>query len=101
MDQGVGLIAKDDWPPRSPDLNLMDYAMWNSLAEVHMGRSILFTEDDMKVEIKECWKQIGIEQMRKPIGTWRKRVRAVVQLEEGSSTDLLKTDDVEVHELFF
>ncbi|GFR60925.1 transposable element Tc3 transposase [Elysia marginata] len=84
-DQVVGFISKDDWPPESPDLN----AMWDSIAEkVYMGWSITFTENELKAKIKECWKQIGIEQVRKPIATWRKRVRAVVQLE--GSTDPLK-----------
>ncbi|GFS02352.1 transposable element Tc3 transposase [Elysia marginata] len=89
IDKGVDYIAKDDWPPHSPDLNPMDYAMWDSLYEVYMGQSIPFTLNELKAKIKECWRQIGIEEVQKSIVTWHNRVRVVVQL-EGGSTDHLK-----------
>ncbi|GFR86853.1 hypothetical protein ElyMa_006063600 [Elysia marginata] len=90
MVQGVDFIAKDDWPPQSPDLNLMDYAMWDSLAEkVYMGQSIAFTENEIRAKTKEFWIQICIKEVRKSIATGCNIVRAAVQL-EGGSTDLLK-----------
>ncbi|GFR88244.1 4,5-dihydroxyphthalate dehydrogenase [Elysia marginata] len=48
IDQGVDFVAKDGWPPQSPDSNPMDYAMWDSLAEsekVYMGQLIPFIEN--------------------------------------------------------
>ncbi|GFS06359.1 hypothetical protein ElyMa_004705100 [Elysia marginata] len=61
----------------------------NRQNEVYMGWSIPFTETTLKAKIKECWRQIGIGKVRKSIATWRKRVRADVELERGS-TDHLK-----------
>ena len=49
--------GKDDWPPQSPDLNLMDYHVWDSLSEkVYEGRSTMFTERELKQKIQQCWK---------------------------------------------
>ena len=45
-------IGKDDWPPQSPDLNPMDYHVWDSLSEkVYEGRSTKFTERELKQKI--------------------------------------------------
>ncbi|GFS02546.1 hypothetical protein ElyMa_004609500 [Elysia marginata] len=71
IDQGVDFIVKDDWPPQSPDLNPMDYAMWGSFAEFYMGRSIPFTKIALKAKMKECWRLIGIEEVRRLIASWR------------------------------
>ncbi|GFR79756.1 transposase [Elysia marginata] len=54
IDQGVNFIAKDDWPPQSPDLNPMGYAIGDWLAEVYMGLSIPFTVNEEKAKRKEC-----------------------------------------------
>ena len=52
-------IGKDDWPPKSPDLNPMDYHVWDSLSEkVYEGRSTKFTERELKQKIQQCWEQI-------------------------------------------
>ncbi|GFR97342.1 hypothetical protein ElyMa_004475200 [Elysia marginata] len=41
----VDIIAKDDLPLQSPDLDPMDYAKWNTLSEkVYIGRSIPFSD---------------------------------------------------------
>ena len=35
----IPYIKKDDWPPNSPDLNPMDYCIWNQLnTRVYSGR---------------------------------------------------------------
>ncbi|GFS19410.1 transposase [Elysia marginata] len=53
IDQGVDLIAKDDWPPESPDLNPVDYAISDSLAEVYIRQPIPFPVNELKAKIKE------------------------------------------------
>ncbi|GFS18657.1 transposable element Tc3 transposase [Elysia marginata] len=66
--QGVDFIAHDDWSLQSPDLIPLDYAMWDSLAKIYMGRSIPFTGIELEAK-KECWGQIGIKELRKSIAT--------------------------------
>ncbi|GFS21085.1 hypothetical protein ElyMa_003329800 [Elysia marginata] len=34
IDRGADIIAKDDWPPQSADLNPMDNVVWDPLAEI-------------------------------------------------------------------
>ena len=82
-------IGKDDWPPQSPDLNLMDYHVWDSLSEkVYEGRSTKFTERELKQKIQQSWEQITQGEIRKAIASWKKRVRAVCR-ENGGPTDHL------------
>ena len=40
--------GKVDWPPQSPDLNPMDYHVWDSSEKVYEGRSTKFTERELK-----------------------------------------------------
>ena len=77
-------IGKDDWPPQSPDLNPMDYHVWDSLSEkVYEGRSTKFTERELKQKIQQCWERIPQAEIRKAIASWKKRVRAFVEKMEG------------------
>ena len=77
-------IKKDQWPPQSPDLNPMDYSIWDSLSEkVYKGRNKKFTEEELKQRITECWEEITLDEIRKSIGAWKKRLRTVFQQEGG------------------
>ena len=56
-------IKKDEWPPQSPDLNPMDYTIWDSLSEkVYKGRTHKFTENELKEKIREKWEEITLEE---------------------------------------
>ena len=56
-------IKKDQWPPQSPDLNLMDYTIWDPLSEkVYKGRTHKFTENELKEKIREKWEEITLEE---------------------------------------
>jgi hypothetical protein len=49
-------IKKDEWHPQSPNLNPMDYTMWDTLSEkVYAGRTEKFTEHEVKDKIQEKW----------------------------------------------
>ena len=48
-------IGKDDWPPQSPDLNPMDYQVWNLSGKVYEGHSTNFTERELNQKIQQCW----------------------------------------------
>ena len=48
-------IGKDNCPCQSPDLNPMDYNVWDSLSEkVYESRSTKFTERELKQKIQQC-----------------------------------------------
>ena len=51
-------IKKDEWPPQSPDVNPMDYSIWDSLTEkVYKGRSDKFDVEQLKERILEAWRE--------------------------------------------
>ena len=68
LDQSVEeFIKKDEWPPQSPDLNPMDYSIWNSLSEkVYEGRTEV-------TRLKKCWDKISLREIRSTISSWKKR----------------------------
>ena len=66
-------IKKDEWPPQSPDLNPMDYSVWDSLNEkVYGKRTEKFTEQDLKDKIKEKWDETSVAEIREFISFWKK-----------------------------
>ena len=88
--KNIEFIKKDRWPHQSPDLNPMDYTVWNSLTEkVYYQQREAFTEEPLKQKITECWQQITIEEIRKSINSWKRRLRDVIA-QNGGSTDHLE-----------
>ena len=43
-------IDKDHWPPNSPDLNALDYCVWNEIAQVKHSE----IEKDTNCSVKTC-----------------------------------------------
>ena len=83
-------IKKDEWPPQSPDLTPMDYTIWDSLSEkVYKERTQKFTENELKEKIREKWEEITLEEVRKSIGSFKKRLRAVCEQNGGHIDHLL------------
>ena len=72
-------IAADQWASYSPDLNHLDYCISDILQDlVYEGRRLLFANlQDLKEAIKNKWKDIIIEAVRKSIAQWKKRLIAV------------------------
>jgi len=66
-------IAADEWASYSPDLNSLDYCIWNILRDlVHEGRWLPFPNlRDLKEAIKNKWKEVTIETVRKSIAQWK------------------------------
>jgi len=56
-------IAADEWPSYSPDLNPLDYCIWDILKDlVYEGRQLPFANlRDLKEAVKNKWKDITIE----------------------------------------
>ena len=54
-------IRKDESPPQSPDCNPMDYAVWDLLSQkVYARKQDKFTENELKKQIRKCWKDITL-----------------------------------------
>ena len=90
MTENINFIKKNEWPPMSPDLNPMDYAIWPALRElVYCDRIAPFTEEELIEKIRESWNKITIELIRNSVSSWKKRLRAVIQA-GGYSTEHLR-----------
>ena len=68
----------------------MDYTISDSLSEkVYKGRTQKFTENELKEKIQEKWEEITLEEVRKSIGSFKKRLRAVYEQNGGHIDHLL------------
>jgi hypothetical protein len=61
--------------PIAIDLSI-SMCIWDSLTEkVSRGRTEKFTKEELKQRITECWEEISLAELRKSIGSWKKRLR--------------------------
>src|SRR6218665_3924966 len=74
-------IHSDAWPPNSPDLNPLDYYVWNALKElVYAGRrKPCLNTDELKQVIEEKWSLLNDRHIQKSIGQWKQRLKVVTR----------------------
>jgi hypothetical protein len=80
--EGVNFIEPDLWPPNSPDLNPVDYAIWGALEErvyIHKPRNI----EELRQAIIEEWGKLSQRIIIRSIDQWRIRLIKVVELNGG------------------
>ena len=59
LTENIYFIKKNEWPPMSPDLNPMDYAIWPALRElVYFQQIEPFTEEELVEKICESRNEI-------------------------------------------
>ena len=84
-DKNIDFIKKDDWPPKSPDLNPMDFTIWNQLRDaVYKDRTEPYTVNELRDRIQESWDALPIERVRSAIAAWKGRLRDVIAADGGS-----------------
>ena len=79
-------IGSDDWPPNSPDLNPLDYSVWNTLKELVYAvcQKPFSNIDELKQTTQAKWSLIDDRQIQKSIGQWKQRLWAVAREGGGS-----------------
>ncbi len=80
--QEIDFIPKEEWPPSSPDLNPMDYAVWSILERNACAKSHNSLED-LRVSLQREWKRIPQSQLRDSVQSFPKRLKAVIQAKCG------------------
>ena len=75
-------IKKDQWPPKSPDSNPLDYYFWSKVkTKVYEERvnQPFESEEEMISKIKSVWKECAtnLEEIRKAMKEFISRLRAV------------------------
>jgi len=74
------------WPPNSPDLNPVDYAVWEvlQLQEMVYHRKTFTSVQELKRAIVTAWQQLSqLAFLDRSISEWRRRLENVVQCNGG------------------
>jgi inhibitor of nuclear factor kappa-B kinase subunit alpha len=75
-------IKSSDWPSSSPDLNVMDYAIWGIL-EARINATKHRSLDSLKQALHREWKKLSMHEIRTSINSWCSRLQACVDAEGG------------------
>ena len=77
-------IDKDSWPPNSPDMNPLDYAVWGAMLETYKK---LTTKPknipELKNTLQIIWNDLPLETIQKSVLGFRKRLQACVKANGG------------------
>jgi hypothetical protein len=76
--ENVQFIEPNLWPPNSPDLNPVDYAVWGALEErvyKHKIRDLSHLKEVIGLE----WNRLSMRFVIRSIDLWRNRLRSVLQ----------------------
>jgi transposase len=71
-------ISTKDWPPYSPDLNPMDYAIWSILESKACNKPHTSIKA-LKRALKKAWDEITLETLEKIIDNFPKRLRLCIE----------------------
>ncbi|CAF1221231.1 unnamed protein product [Didymodactylos carnosus] len=69
-------IPKEKWPPNSPELNPLDYSIWDNISsnvEYHKVKTI----NDLRREVEKAMKKVDVGYVREVIGAFLRRVYSV------------------------
>ena len=75
-------IEPSVWPPNSPDLNPVDYAVWGALQQA-VYRSPIVSLVDLKNRVRTCWASLDQQFINKAVDQWRPRLQAVIRAHGG------------------
>ena len=74
--------ANGEWPPNSPDLNPMDYAVWSILEEKACQKPHP-NVGSLKRALVKAWDEISLETLQKIVDNFPKRLKACVDAKGG------------------
>ena len=82
MNETPDFIQPTMWPPNSPDLNPVDYAIWSIMQEKVYRRKIRDV-NELRERILEAWNQLDQGVIDKSVQQWRARLRACIASQGG------------------
>jgi len=72
-------IAKDEWPPNSPDLNPLDYHVWGAMLQAfHKLHPKPKTIPELKSALQQIWDDLPQTTINKAVNDFRKRLNKCV-----------------------
>ena len=78
LDNFPSFIDKDHWPPSSPDLNPLDYCIWDEFAEAIDWHQVTSKEDLIR-ELKRAVKRIRKNVILQSCSAWTGRLKRVLK----------------------
>lgn len=78
----IDFIRHQDWPSSSPDLNPLDYKIWQHLEQEACSKPHRNLES-LKASIVKAAAQIDIEVVRAAIDDWPRRLKASIKIHGG------------------
>ena len=95
LDQDTRFYPTLLWPPNSPDLNPVDYAVWSVLQE-RVYHTKISDVDELKRRINSEWAAVSHAVIERAVGEWRQRLRTCVRAGGGHFEHMLygNKDDV-------
>ena len=66
-------IDKDTWPANSPDLNPLDYCIWNEFAQA-INWDKVTSKSSLIAELKRGVKKIRLDVVRESCSVWTNRL---------------------------
>lgn len=77
-------IQPQQWPAKSPDLNVLDYCVWGLLlAELQSKRSNINSLNELKECLCEAWNSIPMDIICRAVEGWIPRLRKCVEANGG------------------
>lgn len=73
----VDFIAKDKWPPSSPDLNPLDFSIWGYMVQKLQNHKFTSLEI-FKKGIEKIWNEIPINVVRAACDAFEGRLKRVI-----------------------
>lgn len=70
-------LKPNEWPPSSPDLNVMDYYVWGALQEMVYEKPVKSVAA-LKRRIIACWKKLSQEKINLAIDQFRERMKLII-----------------------
>ena len=77
------------WPPHSPDLNPVDYAVWGALQQMVYQRRWFTTIKQLNQAIVIEWGKLSQRFIDRAIGHWRRRLECIIQQQGGHIEHLM------------
>lgn len=78
----IELISSEEWPSASPDLNPLDYDLWNYIEEKACAKPHRSLES-LKKAIQKAVREIDINVVRNSIDDWPRRLRSCIHARGG------------------
>ena len=88
-DRVISRRSEIEWPPYSPDLNVLDYFFW-SFAMIHVRRRKPTTIEELKAVVEDVARTVPVDMIRAAVANVRKRCRACIQAEGNHFEAILK-----------